>query len=213
MAPGWRLVARPDSALHRGGDVAGVLRGAWVLLRLLDFAPPLGLLRQQEVERRLDDLLCRGAGLGVPLTLPRGLELVEELLRHRHVKAAQVGGEGNRGRSMFRRRERRRCSPLKVVGRRAFNSPTPICPTAVPRTFAPAAALAWNPAPLRQLGKCLLIEPIGSHTGRQSRRFAWLPERLSATSPSVRASVAERPISGTAGARSRSPAAGVLRDP
>jgi hypothetical protein len=66
---------------------------------------------------------------------------------------------------------------------------------------------------VRQLGKYLLIEPIGSQTGQQSRRFAWLPGRLSTTSPSVCASVTSRPFSGTAGAQSRSPAAGVLRDP
>jgi len=59
-------------------------------LRLLHFGTPLGLLRQQEIERGLDDLLRRGAGLGVSLTLPRGLELVDELLRHRHVKALEV---------------------------------------------------------------------------------------------------------------------------
>jgi hypothetical protein len=48
--------------------------------RLFDFCKPLGLLGQQEVERRLDDLLRRGARLRVPLTLPRGVELVDELL-------------------------------------------------------------------------------------------------------------------------------------
>jgi len=77
--------------------------------RLLDFPSPLGLLRQQEVERGLDDLLGRGARLGVSLTLSRGVELVDELLRNGHMEALQIGGERLEGRSVFRRRRRRRC--------------------------------------------------------------------------------------------------------
>jgi hypothetical protein len=84
------FVAGPHLPPHRGGDVAGVLRGAGVLLRLLHFRPALGLLGEQEVERGLDDLLGRGARLGVPLTPSRGVELVEELLRHGHMESAQV---------------------------------------------------------------------------------------------------------------------------
>jgi hypothetical protein len=63
--------------------VAGALRGTGALLRLLDLGAALCLLRQQEVERGLEDLLGRGAGLRVALTLPRGVELLDELLRDR----------------------------------------------------------------------------------------------------------------------------------
>jgi hypothetical protein len=93
------VVARPHGPLHRGGDVARFLRRARVLLRPLDLGSALGLLCQQEVERCLDDLLGRGAGLGVSLTLSRGVELVDELLRHRHMEALEVGGQGYEGRS------------------------------------------------------------------------------------------------------------------
>jgi len=43
------VVARPDRAPHRGGDVAGVLRRAGVLLRLLHFGAALGLQGEKEV--------------------------------------------------------------------------------------------------------------------------------------------------------------------
>jgi hypothetical protein len=88
--------------------------GAEVLLGLLHLASPLGLLREQEVEGGLEDLLGRGARLRVSLSRSRGLELLEELLRHGHVEAAQVGGEG------LGLQRRRGCSRPKGVGRQ-FN--------------------------------------------------------------------------------------------
>jgi len=108
------LVARPHLPPHRSGDVVGVPRGAGVLLRPLDHSTALGLLGKQEIERRLDDLLGRGARLSVPLTLSRGVELVEELLRDRHMEALQIGGEGLRlHRNCWRRR-------LNEVSQRRF---------------------------------------------------------------------------------------------
>jgi hypothetical protein len=76
-------------------------------MRRLHFGAPFGLLRQQEIQRSLQHLLRRGAGLGVPLSLPRGLELLDELLRDGHVETAEVGGQRYEGRSAFRRREHR----------------------------------------------------------------------------------------------------------
>jgi len=110
------LVARPHLPPHRGGDVARVLRRAGGLLRPLDHPSALGLPGQQEVERRLDDLLRRGARLGVPLTLSRGLELLDELLRDGHVKTAKVLGEQN-----GLRRGRGRREPGRTPGRVVFN--------------------------------------------------------------------------------------------
>ena len=110
------LVARPHLPPHRGGDVARVLRRAGGLLRPLDHPSALGLPGQQEVEPRLDDLLRRGARLGVPLTLSRGLELLDELLRDGHVKTAKVLGEQN-----GLRRGRGRREPGRTPGRVVFN--------------------------------------------------------------------------------------------
>jgi hypothetical protein len=89
--------------------VAGALRGAGLLLRLLHFSTPHCLLGQQEVERGLDDLLSGSARLSVTLPLSSGLQLVEELLRDRHVQALEVGGEGLR---LHRNRLRRRLNEL-----------------------------------------------------------------------------------------------------
>jgi hypothetical protein len=100
-------VPRPDGPLHRGGDVAGVRRGTRVLLGHFHFRPALGLRCEHQVERGFQHLLRGGTGLGVPLSLPRGLELLEELLRHRHVEAAEVGGQRLDGCFAFRRREHR----------------------------------------------------------------------------------------------------------
>jgi hypothetical protein len=102
------LVPSPDGPLHGGGDVAGLPGGARVLLRPLHLGTALGLGRQQQVKRGLQHLLCRGTGLGVPLPPPRGRELVEELLRDRHVEAAEVRSQRFDGCSTLRLREIRR---------------------------------------------------------------------------------------------------------
>ena len=115
------VVARPHLPPHRGGDAIGP-RGAGVLPGLLHRASPLGLVRKEQVQSGLEDLLRRGARLRVPLSRPGGLELVEELLRHGHVEAAEVGSEGLR---LHRCRgphcRGRRGRSLNQVGRRQFN--------------------------------------------------------------------------------------------
>jgi hypothetical protein len=114
------FIPRPDGALHHGGNVAGVLGGPGVLLRLLHFSTALGLLGQQEVERRLDDLLGRGARLRMALAFSSGVELVDELLRHGHMEALQAGGEWFQlHRRCLRRSWTRR--PGNDVARRQFN--------------------------------------------------------------------------------------------
>jgi len=82
FAPGF--VAGPDRPAHLGGDVIG-LGGTGDLTRPLRGAAPLGLVGEEQVEGGLDDLLGGRAGLRVGLAGAGGLELVEELLRDRHV--------------------------------------------------------------------------------------------------------------------------------
>jgi hypothetical protein len=114
-------VPRPDGPLHRGRHVAWVPRRTRVPLRLLHLGAALGLLRQQEVERGFQHLLRGSTGLRVPLTLPRGIQLLEELLRDCHVEAKKVGGERLERVPSFRRRDNRQRSPLREFGRRRFN--------------------------------------------------------------------------------------------
>ena len=86
----FAAVPRPHRTLHRRRDVPG-LRRTRLLLRPLHLRAAAGLLLQQQIQRRLDHLLLRGARLHVPLSPAGRLELVEELARHGQVNAAFVG--------------------------------------------------------------------------------------------------------------------------
>jgi hypothetical protein len=85
-------VTRPDLALHGGGDVVRTGR-ARRRPGLLDDSLRLRVLLEQEVERDLEDVLGPAAWNRVRQGVARGVELLQEAPRDRHVQPMQLRRE------------------------------------------------------------------------------------------------------------------------